>query len=264
MTNPKELKAEFQNKLKSLCEGGKRRAWEVFQDFVELAYCAIAKRTTVGDTERQDALEARYMKCVGKYSKEQAMTFASMLGCLQMFMSTTFEDFLGSIYEDSGFTNERNGQFFTPWELCQMMSRTTFGDVKQRNEPVLTVADPCCGSGRLLLSSAEFLKDSGREHTTGMWVSASDLDIVCFQMTFLQLSLSGIPGVVHWENTITRERHESAITPMGVILYNDSEYLRNWLRGGQELSVHEILSQFPQTKHGDKLWINIGEVDRVE
>ena len=38
---------------------------EKFRDFCEMAYCALAKLTA--DSERGEALEARYMQIVGQY-----------------------------------------------------------------------------------------------------------------------------------------------------------------------------------------------------
>ena len=68
--------ADFRKHLKSL--SGRQSVWQVFRDFCELAYCALAKPGTPPD--KRDALEARYMDTIGRYPKDEAKQFPALLG----------------------------------------------------------------------------------------------------------------------------------------------------------------------------------------
>ena len=99
---------------------GRRRLWEVFVDFCELAYCSLAKPCAL-DTEQAEGLEKRYMEVVKKYDKKQTEAICRMLSWTIMFCENAdvSDDFLGTIYEQSGFSDEKFGaQFFTQqtWE----------------------------------------------------------------------------------------------------------------------------------------------------
>ena len=88
-----------------------------FGDFCELAYCAIAK-TTEPDPERREALESRYMDTIGRYPPERAVDFREMLRRVHDALAKSPEDFLGTIYQDEGFTERKyGGQYFTPWPV---------------------------------------------------------------------------------------------------------------------------------------------------
>ena len=246
---PDEL---FREMLKKLRESGKRNGWKVFSDFCELAYCAIAKRTAQSK-ERREELESRYMRCVKQYNRDQAIIFSRMLGCVITALSNShevsYQDFLGTIYEEEGFCDQRYGkQFFTPWDLCRLTAAMTMTDSPTVDiKPVVTVGEPCCGSGRLVLAIADYFQNNGREVATGMCACAMDIDVVCFQMSFLQFSLAGIPAIVQHGNTITLEIQESAITPAGIRLLNQSEYLRNWWNGIKQIKyIHKLFFQLKE------------------
>ena len=241
----------FRERVSTLREGGKRNSWKVFSDFCELSYCAVAKITAQTE-DRREELEARYMKCVGQYNREQAGLFSDMLGCAVLAHEKPhefgFQDFLGTVYEELELCNDKSGQVFTPWHLCQSMSSMTFSNIESLSKtPVMTLADPCSGSGRLSLSAADYIQSYGRNVSKELWVDATDLDVVCMQMTFLQFSLAGIPAVVHHGNTISQEMVSSSVTPNGVRLINESEYLRSWIRGDSHKAgrMEDILDELP-------------------
>ncbi|WP_169309574.1 N-6 DNA methylase [Rhodomicrobium vannielii] len=58
-------------------------------------------------------------------------------------------DHLGDIYEAERAAEREMAQFFTPMPLCELMARITIDE----NAPEdARIADPACGSGRLLLA----------------------------------------------------------------------------------------------------------------
>ena len=212
----KNLADQFMKTLGELSHSGQSR-WRVFTDFCEMAYCAIAK-TTSQEQERKDELENRYMQTVKVYTREQANKIAHLLAFVVQAMEVRRRDMLGEIYEEMGFSDQKYGaQFFTPWDLCKLVSSLTIGE-EIPDKPVLTLHEPACGSGRLVMSAAEHLQEHGIDPTTRLWADAIDKDKTCFQMAFINLSYAGIPAVVRHGNTLSLEMYESALTPTGLIL----------------------------------------------
>ena len=214
----------------AISSGGARRAWDVFTDFCELAYCALAKQAAM-DPEREEAIESRYMAAAGRYTREQLVDFSKMLGWVGVALyNNGYSDFLGTIYESEGFCEQRYGaQFFTPWELCRVMASLTVGDIDPAI-PVLTLAEPACGSGRLVCAVADYFRVQGRNPSKSLWIDASDSDSTCQKMTYIQMWYSGIPGIVRHANSLTMKEYDRAMTAAGINLLSGSEYLRDKLK----------------------------------
>lgn len=230
MTNLDRAQKDFSATMRELSRGGMRRNWTVFRDFCEMAYCATAKPAQPPD--RGEALEARYMRAIEPYSREDLDGFARMLAFVRMGVEG-YNDVLGSVCEIEGFCDVKYmGQAFTPDNLAEMIAMITFGELDDDLlPPVITLAEPCCGSGRLIFAACRILERDLSEGSvpTRLWVDATDLDIQCAQMTYIQMALAGVPGVVRRMNTISMEQFDWAITPHGVVLYATSPTLRDKL-----------------------------------
>lgn len=88
----------------------------------------------------------------------------------------------------------KNGQFFTPQPICDMMAIMSFTEKPKNGQ---TVCDPACGSGRLLLGAAK----QNRE----LRFYGSDVDLLCVKMTVLNLALNNLVGEIVWGNPLTLE-----------------------------------------------------------
>ena len=210
---------DFTRHLRELSSSGRRSRWKVFDDFCELAYCALAKPAQA-EPERRERLEARYMETVGRYSREEAHVFPQMLALVTGALAGGPADFLGEIYEGEGFSDKKyGGQFFTPWHLCEAMALLTIGhedpEVAFAGKPVVRVAEPACGAGRMVFAFAKAVADGGLDPGARVWFDATDLDRTCQQMTYIQCSLLGLAGVVRHANSISGETFDSAITMAG-------------------------------------------------
>lgn len=84
-------------------------------------------------------------------------------------------------------------------------------------EKVVTLNEPSCGSGSMILAYAEMMQKHGRNYCSELVVLAQDLDIHCVLMTYIQLSLYGIPAVVLHGNTITTEEFDRWYTPIYIL-----------------------------------------------
>ena len=200
---------EFTSKLAHLDHS--RSLFTVFKDFLTLSTCAIAQ-----PFYRSDEIEQQYLETVKRYNKEQAEQFSQLLALLVSALSEQYQDFLGKVYMQLNLGNARTGQFFTPYHISQMMAEITFVDGKENieNKEIITLSEPCCGSGGMVIAYAETMKKYDINFQERLFVEAIDIDEMCFQMAYLQLSLYGIPARVLLGDTIAYKFSKMLYTPM--------------------------------------------------
>ena len=75
----------------------------------------------------------------------------------------------------------------------------------EHDSKFVTVNDPTCGSGAMLLAAAWNYKIHDYDFTKSMLAVAQDIDIRCVWMAYIQLSLYHIPAVVIHQNSLTDE-----------------------------------------------------------
>lgn len=97
-----------------------------------------------------------------------------------------------------------------------MMGKFSIGEHNKAIEKngFVSVCEPCAGSGAMILGFARALRDCKYNYQRQMVVTATDIDLKCVYMTFLQLSLYGIPAVVIHGNSITLEEWSRWYTPV--------------------------------------------------
>ncbi len=199
-----------------------RDYYSVVRDFFELS--AISIRNTV-DLTKHEEYEKRYLNTAKQYSKEQLGIFSS---CLGLFMSEIheamngsrgFRDFAGEIYMDSGTSNGKAGQFFTPYNVSHLMAECTLNrdevEAKFSEDPdhVLTLYEPTCGAGGLIVASIDVLNRMGVNYAWNVFVDCGDIDPRCVHMTYLTLSLLGVPAVVRLGDALMMDYREAWFTP---------------------------------------------------
>lgn len=116
--------------------------------------------------------------------------------------------------------NKWTGQFFTPGNVCEMMGSMACGDEiqeKVRNKGYITLNEPACGSGAMVIGFCKAMKDRGLNYCSQVVVTAQDIDFKCVAMTYLQLSLYGVPAVVIHGNTLTVDEWSRWYTPIYVL-----------------------------------------------
>jgi hypothetical protein len=65
----------------------------------------------------------------------------------------------------------------------------------------------------MIIAAAEALKDKGYNYQHQLYVEAVDIDEICFKMTYIQLSLLGIPAKVIRGDSIAMRYFEVLYTP---------------------------------------------------
>lgn len=163
----------------------------VFNDFLDFSLLMMRLDRKADDFSE---LEKRW-----KDPREYKM-FAEMLMIYSEIADDGGEglkDGLGDLYMEF-LANAKSGQFFTPEEICTMTAEMIVGD----NPPDdYSVADPACGSGRMLLAAAR--------KNRKMWFYGSDIDLTCCKMTVLNMLFNTMRGEVAWMDTLRMEHWKS-------------------------------------------------------
>ncbi len=232
---------EFTSKLAHLDHSSSLFA--VFKDFLTLSTCAIAQ-----PFYRSDEIEQQYLETVKRYNKEQAEQFSQLLALLVSALSEQHQDFLGKVYMQLNLGNARTGQFFTPYHISQMMAEITFIDGKENieNKEIITLSEPCCGSGGMVIAYAETMKKYDINFQERLFVEAIDIDEMCFQMAYLQLSLYGIPARVLLGDTIAYKFSKMLYTPMYFL--NGFSWKLKEKEQSETMSEQEIIKEIVEMK----------------
>ena len=198
---------EFTSKLEALDKS--KGVYTVFKDFLTLSCCSLAQ-----PFYRSDELEQRYKHIISEYTKEQAEEFSQLLALLVSAFEQKHQDFLGEVFTQCDFGRSNKGQFFTPYRVSKLMSELTGYNVKKYSgSDIMTLCEPCCGSGGMIIAFAEAMLESGMNYQHRLYVEATDIDELCFKMTYIQLSILGIPAKVIWGDSLSMRFNEVLYTP---------------------------------------------------
>jgi len=201
----KELKGTILNLDKS------KSIQTIFRDFLSLSTYSLAQ-----PFYRSPDIEQKYKLIINDYTKEQAVEFSKLLAFLIESLEYKYQDVLGQLFMELGFGNAKKGQFFTPYNVSKMMAEINFYDFesKLKDKDFITLSEPCCGSGGIIIAYAETMKNHNINFQQKLFVEAIDIDELCFQMAYLQLSLYGIPARVILGDTLAYKFSQIIYTPM--------------------------------------------------
>jgi len=184
----------------------------VFEAFTRLAACALAAQSR----------EAEYLEEAKRWRKPELETFAQALGALTMEMeSHPFEDLLGGCYLEFALSSQGqrwNGEFHTPKTVCDLIAHLTVGDLESLpTDRPITVCEPACGAGAMILSLAQACPPEIRRR---LRLTAIDINRTACDMTFINTTLWGIP---------TRVIHGNSLTMEYWAAWSNIHYLAPWL-----------------------------------
>lgn len=203
----RHVRGESQKNIVRFIEGlsGKYSRWDIWQDFIIMSAIAIAN--TMGGPQAK-AREEMYRSRAEKYSAKELEVFADMLlEVVAELERDPEQDFLGELFMALGLGNEWKGQFFTPYSVCRAMSAMTYApDMTARVEKQgwVSVNDPACGAGALLLAFANECRRQHINYQTSVLFVAQDIDFLAGCMCYIQLSLLGCPGYVVIDDSLLR------------------------------------------------------------
>jgi len=203
----------------------------VFDDFLTMSIAACTQNLHT----KKSWYEDEYMAAVEKYKDSDLRhAFPKAFAYLVTEMEDRFDnslgnDVLGEFFEQH-ISNGRNGQFFTPYPVCQFMASITATDWKQdENAPVdrpLRILDPACGSGRMLLATHRTL-GPGDEYY------GIDIDRTCVKVTALNLFFNGVwNSEVMCANALLPDdfviAYRISSLPLGIFKIEEKENSRLW------------------------------------
>jgi type I restriction-modification system DNA methylase subunit len=201
MENPlAEPKQTFLSVIQKL--GQRYSTNQVFEDFVQFASIELSQtaRMTVG-LPKHEKDEQSYLDIVKRYKPEELKDdFVQLMASTIFGLEEMKDDFLGDIFSILKIGNAAMGQFFTPYHICRFISEAVIGEdgIKQSIEQrgYVTVNEPSCGSGGMVIAYADSFRKAGYDTATQMFAIAQDLSSTCAAMCHIQLSLLGIPAIV--------------------------------------------------------------------
>lgn len=194
--------ATLEHAIRQLAYG--HHVFTVFRHFVELSAIALSN---VADPINKAAREAQYMAIVPQYKPEQFQQFPLLLGMLVECLEHEPTDVLGVLYQRLEIQNERTGQFFTPYPVCQAMAKMLVYDAKHlcEEQEFIRAQEPCVGSGAMVIALAQALKEEHINYQQHLHITAIDFDIVAIHMAYVQLTLLHIPAIVLHGDTLRGE-----------------------------------------------------------
>lgn len=167
-----------------------------FDAFVKLAACALSAQQR----------EEEYLEEEKRWTREELSAFSEALAALTLEMERRpFEDVLGAYYMEFALSTKGqqwNGEFHTPKAICDLMARMTFDLDRLPTEGPITVSEPACGAGAMILAICEVCPPDVRRR---LRVTATDVNRTACDMTFVNTTLWGIPCEVIHGNTISLE-----------------------------------------------------------
>lgn len=233
--NKKDYVKEFISKLSNLDRS--KSVSTVFNDFLTLSCCSLAQTVY-----RSDILEQKYLNIIKTYTKEQAEEFSKLLAFLVLGLEQAPQDFLGQVFMSLNLGSQANGQYFTPYSVCKFMAEINFTEIETiQNNQLITLSEPCCGSGGIIIAFAEALKEQGYNYQHQLFVEAIDIDETCFKMAYIQLSILGIPARVKLGDTLAWKFQKVLYTPFYFV--NGFEYK---LKHQQQVQKKPVIVEMKQ------------------
>lgn len=228
-----EAKKDFLQKFDRLCRS--RSRWEVWEDVMTAIACFInisIDRTPKHFQSRSKKLE----QCVKRIGGMESLS--ELLLCITDALELNPEqDFLGELYMRLKLGDHWKGQFFTPYHISQFMAEISLQNMDQQIESkgYISVCDPTCGAGSLLIAAANKAKQSKYNFQKTVFFVGMDIDPIVAQMCYIQLSLLGCAGYICIGNSLSNPLNGSSVLNPNEqegqdIWYTPMYFTKSWIR----------------------------------
>jgi hypothetical protein len=175
-------KRKFENLFERFCSY-KYNYSDVFNDFLDFAMWRL-DLTKTHDIAHLDK----------RYEAGDVKVFAELFEFWQNASDNDgigFYDALGDMFMEL-VSHGRNGQFFTPQPICELMATITMAEIGNKEEP--TVNEPAAGSGRMILEAGKMNRNAK--------FFAQENDLTCCKMCVLNMLINSLRGEVAWMDTL--------------------------------------------------------------
>lgn len=200
---------------------------QLISDIFECGALTISNKV---DLRQAETREERYLQIIRKYQKPEqeliATAFSKIFALLAsvVYDNGRFDDYLGDLFMRNNQGNDKAGQFFTPFHVSKLAAKMILTEQSVRplieQDKIITINDPCSGSGGMLLASLDTLQnDYGVNYARNCFIDCGDIDARCVHMSYLQLSLSGVPAIIKHQDALTRKLWSVWYTPAYLFQY---------------------------------------------
>lgn len=184
-----------------------RSKWTVWDDFITMFACSISNAVDKSDIH-WGTREKMYMSIVKKYKKDELDIFPQLAAyVIEALDENQEQDFLGALFMNLDLSNEHNGQFFTPYHVCDFMAKITCDVDSIPETGPITINDSACGAGATLIAAVNELRKiyekRGLNFQNYVLAVAQDIDQNVGLMCYIQLSLLGVAGFVKIGDSLT-------------------------------------------------------------
>lgn len=204
--------------------------WNVFSDFLQLAALSLSNSADVfhiaNDKKTWDEREENYLQIINKYNKQEQEIFPQMFAELTLELEdackSRYRDVLGEIFHELNFHDKWKGQFFTPQNVSDLIGKVTLDDgeikAKLKERGFITINEPCCGAGSILYGAMNAMKELNLNPCKQVLIYATDIDLRCVSMCYIQLSLYGVPAVVIQKDALSNKVYNAPFfTPVYIM-----------------------------------------------
>lgn len=128
-------------------------------------------------------------------------------------------DVLGRLYMELELGNERLGQYYTPYDIAQLMAQMQIDSVVEQvqRDGFVNVYEPSCGAGAFIVALSQAMPEHGLNPQTQLHVTAEDIAPQAMHMIYVHLTLLHIPAVVRRRDILTLETFDAWPTPAHVL-----------------------------------------------
>jgi type I restriction enzyme M protein len=166
-----------------------------------------------------------------------------------------FSDLLGSAYEFlinmfAESAGKKGGDFYTPRDVIRLMVRIL------KPTPGMSIYDPTCGSGGMLIISREYIEQSGGD-PTNLRLCGQVNDASAWSICKLNMMLHGITGAdIQHEDTLLHPVHRDAgeLERFDRVIANPP-FSQNYTRTNMEFPERFRWGWCPTSKKGDLMFV---------
>lgn len=187
---------------------GKYSGYEIFTDWIRLLALSIEQITHMIYDKVWQEREQLYLDTIKRYDNAEQEQLAIMTARLIETLDDGLDDVLGRIYMEAELGSRIAGQFFTPFHLSLLAAQIGLAEDIERYKSGeidrITLNEPSCGGGAMIIASAKVLQESGINYQQALDVVAQDLDWKGVYMCYVQLSLFGISAICVQGDTLMK------------------------------------------------------------
>jgi type I restriction-modification system DNA methylase subunit len=242
MSKKKSQPSDFRRILEHISHRHDTR--RVFDAFTRLSGCALAAQTR----------EAEYLEEAKRWERQELDLFAEALGALVIEMETRpFEDIIGGYYLEFALSQKGqqwHGEFHTPKPICDLMAKMALAGMELLPaEGPITVCEPACGAGAMILSLGQACSPEVRQR---LRVTAIDVSRTACDMAFINTTLWGVP---------TRVIHGNALSMECWAAWSNIHYIMPWLPLALRTQTPEALEQGEPPKPAEvgRIKVSLGQ-----